>query len=140
MGGLGAIWGVGSLYPVYKFLAPKPAAAIFDDEGKAAVEKVSPGDVAAPNTGKNGGYGNRGLVIYRNAEGKLRAFDSKCTHAGCTVAYKGDTFYCACHGGTYDLDGKNIAGPPPKPLEELGVFERDGVLYVTKTLDAAKGA
>jgi hypothetical protein len=24
--------------------------------------------------------------------------------------------WCACHNGTYDLNGGNVSGPPPKPL------------------------
>ncbi|MFH1746103.1 MAG: Rieske 2Fe-2S domain-containing protein, partial [Planctomycetota bacterium] len=62
----------------------------------------------------------------------LRAFDSKCTHAGCNVEFQGDKIFCHCHGGTYDLDGKNIAGPPPRPLTELAVVEDEGQLFVLR--------
>jgi Rieske Fe-S protein len=24
--------------------------------------------------------------------------------------------WCNCHGGAYDLTGRNVAGPPPRPL------------------------
>ena len=42
-----------------------------------------------------------------------------CTHMECNVAYRPEEkkFYCACHKGWFDETGKNIAGPPPKPLE-----------------------
>jgi Rieske Fe-S protein len=131
MGGLGLAWCAGAMYPVYKFLAPKAAEPLFDEEGKAVVEKITPADVAQPGMGKNGGYGSRGVIVYRDASGNLRAFDSKCTHAGCNVAFKTTEFYCACHGGVYDLNGKNVSGPPPEPLPELRAFERDGILYVS---------
>ncbi len=29
--------------------------------------------------------------------------------------------WCACHNGHYDLFGKNVAGPPPRPLEPYKV-------------------
>jgi Rieske Fe-S protein len=82
--------------------------------------------------GKNGAYGTRGVVVFRDQNGQLKAFDSKCTHAGCNVAFEGDRIYCNCHGGTYDLNGANIAGPPPRPLTRLGITEQDGVLYVSR--------
>ncbi|MBU0640625.1 MAG: Rieske (2Fe-2S) protein [Planctomycetes bacterium] len=80
--------------------------------------------------GKNGAYGGRGLIVFRDAGGRLKAFDSKCTHAGCNVGFQGDRIFCNCHGGVYDLNGKNIAGPPPRPLTELGVVAEGELLYV----------
>jgi len=49
----------------------------------------------------------------------LRAFNAICTHTDCTVEFRpqqGDIF-CNCHNGRYNLDGKNVSGPPPRPLE-----------------------
>jgi len=43
-----------------------------------------------------------------------------CTHLGCIPAYKKDThtFFCACHGGVFDVSGVNEPNlPPPSPLE-----------------------
>lgn len=131
--GLGAIalaWIAAGLYPIYRFLSPRPEKPVFGEDGRAVVDRITAADVAAPGTGKNGAYGNRGLIVLRDGDARLKAFDSKCTHAGCNVAFEGDRIYCNCHGGTYDLDGKNIAGPPPRPLTELGIVEEDGVLYV----------
>jgi cytochrome b6-f complex iron-sulfur subunit len=139
LGGLGALWAAGSLYPVYRFLSPQPPPDPFGKTGKAVVEKISPAEVARPGMGKNGGYAGRGLIVLRAADGRLRAFDAKCTHAGCNVQFEGTRFHCNCHGGTYDLAGKNISGPPPRPLAELRVFEENGLLYVARP-DAKKAA
>jgi len=38
-----------------------------------------------------------------------------CTHLGCIPAWKGTKWKCACHGGEFDVSGKNTFGPPPKP-------------------------
>lgn len=138
-GGLGVAWLGASAYPVYKYLSPQPVPDPFGEDGKAAVEKITPQEVASPGRGKNGGYAGRGLIVFRNQDGDLKAFDSKCTHAGCNVAFQTDKLFCNCHGGTYDLDGKNIAGPPPKPLTELKVFEEEGVLYVSRPEGHEKG-
>jgi Rieske Fe-S protein/predicted phosphodiesterase len=41
-----------------------------------------------------------------------------CTHLGCEVSWVGSDsrFECPCHGSQYDITGKNIAGPAPRPL------------------------
>lgn len=41
-----------------------------------------------------------------------------CTHMGCEVSWVGtdSRFECPCHGSQYDITGKNIAGPAPRPL------------------------
>ncbi len=57
-------------------------------------------------------------------------FSATCSHLGCLVNYqreKGE-FVCPCHGGRYDLNGRNIAGPPPAPLTRFPVRVKDGML------------
>jgi len=130
IGGLSLIWVGGAAYPIARYLSPQAAPDPFGEDGRAVVEGIVPNEVVKPGMGKNGGYGNRGLIVFRHPDGKLRAFDSKCTHAGCNVAFEGDKIFCHCHGGTYNLEGKNIAGPPPRPLTELGVEEDENSIYV----------
>jgi cytochrome b6-f complex iron-sulfur subunit len=139
LGGLAVAWAGASLYPVYKYLSPQPAPDPFGKEGRAVVEKIVPAEVAQNGMGKNGGYAGRGVIVFRNGSGELKAFDSKCTHAGCNVQFQGAKLFCNCHGGTYDLTGKNIAGPPPRPLTELRVFEDDGLLFVARLAGPKKG-
>lgn len=130
IGGLSLIWVGGAAYPIARYLGPQTAPDPFGEDGRAVVEGIVPTEVAKPGMGKNGGYGGKGLIVFRHPDGKLRAFDSKCTHAGCNVAFEGERIYCHCHGGTYNLEGKNIAGPPPRPLTELGVEEEEDIIYV----------
>ena len=94
--------------------------------------QIAPADVARPGQGASGAYAGRGLIMVRGADGVLRAFDAKCTHAGCNVGVKGDKLFCPCHGGVYDSEGKNVSGPPPRPLTPLRAIEEDGVLYVAR--------
>ncbi len=129
-GGLGLFWLGAAAYPVYKFISPQPVPDPFGEEGRAVVKKLTPADCARPGSGGNGSIGNIGIIVFRTPEGELRAFTSKCTHAGCNVNFAGDKIVCHCHGGQYNLEGKNIAGPPPRPLTPLKVFEENGVLYV----------
>ncbi|HEY3359196.1 MAG TPA: Rieske (2Fe-2S) protein [Polyangia bacterium] len=132
LGGVGVAWLGGGAWPVYRYLSPLPQPDPFGKTGRAKVEKLTPADVARPGAGGSGAYAGRGLIVLRAPDGSLRAFDAKCTHAGCNVGFQGDKLFCPCHGGTYDLTGANIAGPPPRPLTRLEVIEEGGVLYVTR--------
>ena len=132
LGGAALAWLGAALYPVLRYLSPQPAPDPFGEDGRALVEKITAADVRQPGMGKNGAYGGRGLLVFRDQSGVLRALDSKCTHAGCNVEFQGDRIFCHCHGGTYDLDGKNIAGPPPRPLTKLTVVEDEGQLFVLR--------
>ncbi|MBP7124962.1 Rieske (2Fe-2S) protein [Myxococcota bacterium] len=131
LGGLTAAWLAAAAWPVFRYLSPRPPPDPFAGEGKALVKGVSAGEVARPGQGANGSYGGRGVVVFRTPDGQLRAFDSKCTHAGCNVQFQGDRIYCNCHGGTYDLEGRNVAGPPPRPLTPLQVTAEGESLYVS---------
>lgn len=135
LGGIGVVWVGAALWPVFRYLSPQTPPNPFGDEGRAICKGVEPADVMKAGQGKNGSYAGRGVLVFRARDGDLRAFDSKCTHAGCNVEFQGDRIFCHCHGGTYDLEGTNIAGPPPRPLTPLRVVEESGVLYVSP-LDA----
>jgi Rieske Fe-S protein len=51
------------------------------------------------------------------------------------VQYKDDTrqIWCACHNGIYDLNGHNVSGPPPRPLEEYVVNVAEGDIVVSRS-------
>ena len=59
-------------------------------------------------------------------------FSATCSHLGCLVNYHKEKheFVCPCHGGRYDLTGRNIAGPPPAPLTRFPLKIEDGKLFV----------
>ena len=74
-------------------------------------------------------HGSKRLLVFEDAEQKLRALEARCTHEGCTVQYvPGDSLiWCACHNGRFDLDGRVISGPPPRPLARwIAQREQDG--------------
>jgi len=79
-------------------------------------------------------FGSAPAIVVRTATGDYRAFSAVCTHLQCTVQYRPDLqhIWCACHNGHYDLSGRNIAGPPPRPLEQYDVNLRDDEIVVSK--------
>ena len=87
-----------------------------------------------PNSGKVFKFGSAPAIVVRTPGGELRAFSAVCTHLNCTVQYRDDLqrIWCACHNGHYDLNGINIEGPPPRPLEEYVVNTKGDQLVVTK--------
>lgn len=68
------------------------------------------------------------------------ALSPVCQHLGCTVNWEGDPkhkneFFCPCHAGRYEKNGKNIPGSPPlRPLDVIEVEIRDGQIYLGRTI------
>jgi cytochrome b6-f complex iron-sulfur subunit len=116
-------------YPVLRYLVPPAVPDLGQDEVVAG--KV--GDLK-PNGSKVFRFGNRPALLLLPAEGEYRCLSAVCTHLGCTVQYRSDLveIWCACHNGTSGLDGRNISGPPPRPLEEFQVNVRGTEIVVTR--------
>jgi cytochrome b6-f complex iron-sulfur subunit len=120
---------VAIVYPIIEFLIP-PSIAEAQENNVVAASLTE----LKPNTGKIFKFGSRPAILIQTASGELRAFTAICTHLNCTVQYRDDLqhIWCACHNGHYDLNGINIEGPPPRPLEQYVVNSKDGDVVVTK--------
>ena len=72
-------------------------------------------------------------ILIEVSDNEYKAFSAECTHLNCIVEYqaKKKSFFCNCHGGKFDINGKNIAGPPPRPLEEYLVTVRNEEIHVS---------
>lgn len=120
---------VSFLYPALKFMNP-PAVP------EAAVNEVDAGKVTdlKPNSGKIVRFGSRPAILIRVNDTEWKAFSAVCTHLNCTVQYRetGHEIWCACHNGLYDLNGRVISGPPPKPLEEYAVHIRGEEVVIAR--------
>jgi Rieske Fe-S protein len=117
-------------YPVSRYLIPPK---VEESTARSVMLSIKPADVK-PNSGEIFRFGNQPAILIRTPAGELRAFSAICTHLSCIVQYRSDSseIWCACHNGHYDLNGKNIAGPPPKPLEEYAVNLRGDQVVVSK--------
>lgn len=118
------------VYPVVTYLVP-PATE--EAETRSVTLPVRPDEVA-PDSGQIFKFGSDPGILIRTPDGELRAFSAICTHLSCIVQYRGDFdhIWCACHNGHYDLHGKNIKGPPPRPLEEYDVTVAGEEIIVSK--------
>jgi cytochrome b6-f complex iron-sulfur subunit len=121
------------VYPVLRYLVPPAVADLGGDEvvaGKAGEIK--------PNSSKIFRFGTRPALLVVTADGEYRALSAICTHLACTVQYRSDLreIWCACHNGMYDLNGRNVSGPPPRPLEQFQVHVRGDEIIVSRTRGA----
>jgi len=102
-------------YPITRFLGTPR-------QPEAATNEVQVGLTNDPELVENGfkiiPFGNQPVIVIRLSETDIRAFSATCTHLNCIVTFRksGRDIFCNCHNGEYDLQGRNIAGPPPRPL------------------------
>jgi len=132
--GVLALLGLGVLIPGVKLLSPaggeKKELVFFpliaeDDVPRAGVKKV---ELLFSVSGKE----RKSRVFIVPAPDGPAVYSATCSHLGCLVNYHKDKqeFVCPCHGGRYDLSGKNIAGPPPAPLTRFPVKKQEGMIMV----------
>ncbi len=76
------------------------------------------------------------ILVRRNHSG-FDAFSSTCPHLGCKVKWvpEDNHFFCPCHRGVFDENGKAIAGPPAEGNQDMkavpiDVDEKSGVVFI----------
>lgn len=77
--------------------------------------------------------GEMPVELLRGPDG-VEARSLWCTHTGCTVKWLEDRqiYFCACHDGEYDADGKVVSGPPPRPLGRLPVTVTESTILMAE--------
>jgi Rieske Fe-S protein len=124
---------VSFFYPVLRYIVPPTVVDLGGDEVVAA--KL--GEMR-PNSSKIFRFGSRPGLLLLTADGEYHAMSATCTHLSCTVQYRSDLHqvWCACHNGMYDLGGRNVSGPPPRPLESFQVHLRGDEVVVSRKREA----
>lgn len=117
------------LYPILAYLKPPKQTEVVVSSVKAGLLKDIDKD-----SGQIVKFGSKPVILIRTADDELRAFSATCTHLDCTVQYRKDfgDIWCACHNGKYDLNGRNISGPPPRPLDEYRVVVQGDEVLISK--------
>jgi nitrite reductase/ring-hydroxylating ferredoxin subunit len=100
-----------------------------------APEPVDLGLAAAalPGTERPFELGGEPALLVRRADGRLCAFELRCTHLGCPVSYQREgareSLVCHCHQGRFELErGEGVEGPPRglRPLRRIALEEHEG--------------
>jgi len=112
IGILGALGLGGIFYGVYRFLSPgagSPAEVPLSEIPSGGVQYFQ--------------YGGSPGILFRGEDESFKAFSLVCTHLACTVTWRPERneFYCPCHDGFFDAEGRVLSGPPPAPLERWKV-------------------
>lgn len=117
------------IYPIVSYLKPP-------EQKEIDVSSVSAGKLNdfESDSGKIIRFGNQPVLVVKTQAGDVKAFSATCTHLDCTVQYKKEmgVIWCACHNGKYDLTGRNISGPPPRPLDVYPVNIKGEEIIISK--------
>jgi len=134
LSGVGLCYAAAIGYPVYRYLKSPveraAAAAAVTEVTLNEAQKLPAGSVLMFK------FGSKPAMLIHHADGSWVAFDAVCTHLGCTVQYQPDQerIHCACHGGVYDpRTGKNVSGPPPRPLKRYEVKPTPAGMVVSRS-------
>lgn len=99
------------------------ARYIYPRKGIRRVREIFLAPVRDIPAGKGRPYalptGGTALVTHTGTE--VVALSDVCPHLGCKVHWEEDErrFFCPCHGGVFDKDGKALAGPPAEEGKDL---------------------
>jgi Rieske Fe-S protein len=79
--------------------------------------------------------GKKPLIVTRLSDHELAAFSSECTHAGFGVMLPvNGVLSCESgHGGTYDMRGRVLTGPPKASLKQYDARIEGSVVLVRYT-------
>jgi cytochrome b6-f complex iron-sulfur subunit len=123
-------WMISIVYPIIRYLKPLeqtgatgPVHLTRDETSKLEQNKF----VIVPVSGQR--------VIVLQAPEQLCAFSAKCTHEGCTVTYLPgqSVIWCPCHDGRFDMAGRVLSGPPPRPLVKYTAKKQpDGSIVISE--------
>lgn len=128
--GGGILGALGSLlYPVFSYLRPPKGSEANVQSVKAGLASEFPN-----NSGQIVKFGRKPVILIRSETGEFHALSATCTHLECIVQYRPELkqIWCACHNGLYDITGRNISGPPPRPLTEYSVDIVSDEIHITK--------
>ena len=125
-GGLAA-WGTAMAVPTVAYLWPAHSGS-----GRPVSVSAGPAKDFAVGTAKMLQAEGKPVIVIRISEDLFRAFSPICTHLGCLVKWEAATrtIVCPCHAGVFDLEGKNVSGPPPRPLPPYSVSVVEGDVVV----------
>lgn len=82
-------------------------------------------------------WGTEAAWVHRRGEQDFVVYNLHCTHVGCPVNWSPQArrFFSPCHGGVFDVDGRVLAGPPPRPLDRYETKIESGILLAGRVYE-----
>jgi cytochrome b6-f complex iron-sulfur subunit len=131
LGASALAWLASVAYPIIRYLKPLPQSGATgpthltrDEAAKLEQNKF----VIVPVSGQR-------VIVLQAPDQQLFAFSAKSTHEGCTITYQPgqSQLWCPCHDGRFDLTGRVLSGPPPKPLAKFTAQRQpDGAIVISE--------
>ncbi len=151
--GVGGFMAAGTVMPMLRFAVDPVLQAKTDTEFVATKVKVDeittePQRVEFPFNQIDAWHESEVIQtawVYKDGAGEIVALSPICKHLGCNVNWNDEKhpnrFYCPCHKGLYEKDGKNVPNTPPmKPLDRYQYEVKDGILYLSTRAKEVGGA
>ncbi len=120
--------GVGIPAAGYLLLPPKgPKDSPWIDAGDlSSLEPGSPRQITFRRTRVDGwkvANEEASAWLVKQPGGRVTAFAPRCTHLGCAYHWEPGRheFVCPCHGSRFAPDGRVVAGPAPRPLDQYEI-------------------
>ncbi len=123
-----SLWAFGAFWVAAGFLMAPGA------EEHAMGQMISVGEVASlsPGDARLIHHRSQPILVIRDLSGEVAALSAICTHMRCVLHWdsQAQVIRCPCHGGTFDVDGNVLSGPPPRPLARFVLEVRLGEIFV----------
>ncbi len=112
--GIGAV--ASFIYPIFRYILPP------GEISSGSTVRIKRGEIPSGSF-KELVLDNKPIIVIEIPKKGYVAFSKVCTHLGCLVRFDSDkkVFICPCHGGTFDINGNVLSGPPPRPLERINL-------------------
>lgn len=139
IGGIAGLIGAGLLIPLAGYVispALKRRQTSWADVGSVdALQAGQPQELEFSSTVKDGWRtvaAKKVIWAVKQSGGNIVTFSPLCPHLGCGFRWDFDEkkFKCPCHGSIYDVTGKVLGGPAPRPLDVLPSKVENGHLFV----------
>ena len=116
----------GMLFPALAYIWP-----VMGRGPKVDMEEVAQVDEVPMGGAKKVILGGSALLLVRTPQ-SIKAFSAICTHLGCVVDWNSSKseIVCPCHAGVFDLEGRVVSGPPPRPLPTYPVNVVNGKIFI----------
>lgn len=116
----------GMVLPALEYLWP-----VMGRGGATGMEEVGHVEDIPVGGSKKVIVGGSAMLLIRTPK-EVKAYSAICTHLGCIVDWDGAKreIVCPCHAGIFDIEGRQVSGPPPRPLPAYPVRIADGKIFV----------
>ncbi len=118
----------GVFYPLVRYLLPESKTG---QGGKKETYSVALNEIHVGEA-RFFTFRRKPALLIRKTETDIVAISAVCTHLGCIVKFHEDTkqLQCPCHGAKFDLNGRVLGGPAPKPLAAFNARIEAGNIVV----------